>query len=137
MKKLLAILCVFSLLLMFTACGNKTEQIQNESDSNQQIGTGQITEQETSGTSETVGEEPESEAMTNTNDSTDSDDQAESAGQTETSKEPSTHTGTNQLPETHRKLGQKFSLKPSLRLNLKPSLKRNPNHLLPRRSPIC
>ena len=44
MKKILAILCVLTVLLSLAACSNKTNEVQGESNTDQQLQTAQITE---------------------------------------------------------------------------------------------
>lgn len=44
MKKILAMLCVLTVLLSFAACGDKTNEVQGESNTDQQLQSGQITE---------------------------------------------------------------------------------------------
>ena len=56
MKKILAILCALTVLFSLDACGNASNEVQGEGSTDQQIGTGQTTEQGTSGISDDAGE---------------------------------------------------------------------------------
>ena len=66
MKKILAIICVLTILLSLAACGDKTNEVQGESNTDQQLQSSKITEPETSGTSDIVTEESESKTQPET-----------------------------------------------------------------------
>ena len=83
MKKILAIICVITVLSSLTACGNNAETVQEESNSHSQIE--QNTEPETSSASDTVSET--SELNIPTGESTTSDEPAESTAPTEASQQ--------------------------------------------------
>ena len=74
MKKTLAVLCALTILFSLVACGNRQNEVQGESDIEQQIGSGQMTEPETSTPVET---EPNQEQTT----------QKESSAQTDTNQQ--------------------------------------------------
>ena len=66
MKKILAIICVLTILLSLAACGDKTNEVQGESNTDQQLQSSKTTEPETSGTSDIVTEESESKTQPDT-----------------------------------------------------------------------
>ena len=57
MKKIWAVICVITVLLSLTACGNKAEEVQNNSKTDRQV---QIVDNETGDISDVVSEGPES-----------------------------------------------------------------------------
>ena len=83
MKKILAIICVITVLFSLTACGNNAETVQEESNSHSQIE--QNTEHETSSASDTVSET--SELNIPPDESATSDEPAESTAPTETTQQ--------------------------------------------------
>ena len=63
MKKILAIICVLTVLLSLAACGDKTNEVQGERNTDQQLQSGQITEPSQKQTTQT---EPTAQPETHT-----------------------------------------------------------------------
>ena len=123
MKKILAIICVITVLFSLTACGNNAETVQEESNSYSQIE--QNTEPETSSTSDTVSETSESNIPTD--ESTTSDEPAESTAPTETSQQNTTalteQAATTEPPatsETKPQTAAQTETKPAAQTETKP-----------------